>query len=209
MIGMLNGKVHKVLETALILDVSGVGYYVHTHQKLLGSIAHGEKIIVYTYTQYKENDITLFGFNSLSEKNYFEFLQSVQGVGGKVALSIIGAYTVDEIQHAILIENEQVFTAITGIGPKLAKRIINELKDKKMPLDTIEAESVRANNLANTTAAEIKDTYNAHAKTDEAIEVLLKLGFNRGEIISKVAKAADLYKSSEEIIKHVLSTSAK
>jgi len=132
MIGKLTGEVCFIDSGQIIIDVAGVGYVVYVTSSIIDNIKSGQKLAIWIHTQVKESEITLFGFVSKEEKQLFEILITVQGVGGKVALAILSFMTIDVITNAIITQDDNAFKRVSGIGPKLAARIVNELKDKKI-----------------------------------------------------------------------------
>jgi Holliday junction DNA helicase RuvA len=131
MIGKLKGLVDSVSEEALILDVNGVGYVVAASARTLRHLpAIGEAAILHIETQVREDAIRLFGFLVEAERDWFRLLQSVQGVGAKVALAILGILSPAELTQAIALQDKAMVARAPGVGPKLAARIVAELKDK-------------------------------------------------------------------------------
>jgi len=130
MIGKLRGRVDEIEEGALILDVSGVGYSVEVPARLANSLARGTEVALHIQTVMREDAIRLFGFANAEEKAWFRLLQDVQGVGAKTALALLSAFTVSELLAAIAAQDAAAVARAHGIGPKLAKRIVMELKDK-------------------------------------------------------------------------------
>jgi Holliday junction DNA helicase RuvA len=131
MIGKLFGKVSEVGSDYIIIDVSGVGYIVFCSSKLTTKSHLGDEIELITQTIVKENDISIFGFATSIDKEFFNHLLTIQGVGAKLAQTVIGSLDIDEIIEAVQTDNNARFTAISGVGPKLAARLVNELKSKK------------------------------------------------------------------------------
>jgi holliday junction DNA helicase RuvA len=131
MIGKLKGIVDSYGEDFVILDVQGVGYIVHCSGRTLQQLPRpGEAATLAIETQMREDSIKLFGFNSETEREWFRLLQSVQGVGAKVALSIQTVLDVAELASAIACQDKAAIAHAPGVGPKLAARIASELKDK-------------------------------------------------------------------------------
>ena len=131
MIGKLRGLVDSVSEDSLILDVNGVGYLVAASARTLRNLpAIGEAATLHIETQVREDAIRLFGFLAEIERDWFRLLQNVQGVGAKVALAILGILSPAELTQAIALQDKAMVARAPGVGPKLAARIVLELKDK-------------------------------------------------------------------------------
>lgn len=178
MIAKLTGKLDDVSTDTAVIDVAGVGYLVHASARTLSSLgARGESVTVHTEMQVSENDMRLIGFTSASERDGFRLLTSVQGVGGKVALALQSALTPEELSRAIAQGDVTQVTRANGVGPKLAKRIINELKDKMAGVD-----------LGNSGGAGIMPAPEGSASAD-AISALQNLGFKPAEAARAVAAA--------------------
>jgi Holliday junction DNA helicase RuvA len=130
MIGYLTGKIISSKPTQILLDVNGVGYAIkisiNTFEKLTGK----NTVSLYIYTNVKEDSITLFGFYSEAEKEMFELLISINGVGPKSALSLLSGISTDDLKQAIITSNVERIVAVPGIGRKTAERLILELKSK-------------------------------------------------------------------------------
>lgn len=131
MIAKLTGKIDETGTDFLVIDVQGVGYLVQASARTLAAVgAAGEFTAIYTHMQVSENDMRLIGFASKEERDWYKLLTSVQGVGGKVCLAILSALEPAELQNAIASGDSASVTRANGVGPKLATRIVNELKDK-------------------------------------------------------------------------------
>jgi holliday junction DNA helicase RuvA len=131
MIGKLKGVVDSVDEEALILDVRGVGYLVSASARTLRSLpAPGEPAELLIETHVREDAIRLYGFLTAAERDWFRLLQNVQGVGAKVALGILGVLSADALSAAIARQDKATMARAPGVGPKLAARLVLELKDK-------------------------------------------------------------------------------
>ncbi|MFQ3307387.1 MAG: Holliday junction DNA helicase RuvA [Candidatus Midichloriaceae bacterium] len=131
MIGKLTGIISVILDDSIILDVNGVGYIVFCHDKMKSDYTIGDKKSMLTQTIIKENDISIFGFNSALEKDLFTHLLTIQGVGAKLSHTIIGSISMKEIFQSIHSNDVKKFLNISGVGAKLANRLLNELKNKK------------------------------------------------------------------------------
>ncbi len=131
MIGKLSGVVDSLDEEGLVLDVNGVGYLVAASARTLRVLPPvGAPVALLIETQVREDAIRLYGFLTAGERDWFRLLQSVQGVGAKVALGILGALTADALSAAIARQDKAMMTRAPGVGPKLAARLVLELKDK-------------------------------------------------------------------------------
>ena len=131
MIAKLTGRLDEIGIDHLVIDVQGVGYLVQASARTLAALGGQDDIAtVFTEMQVSETDMRLIGFSTKEERDWFRLLISVQGVGGKVALAIQSALEADELQTAIASEDAAMVARANGVGPKLASRIVNELKDK-------------------------------------------------------------------------------
>ncbi len=131
MFAKLTGVVDSVSEGSLVLDVNGVGYLVFASSRTLGNIGHvGEAASLLIETNIREDHIHLFGFADEGEQDLFKLLQSVQGVGAKVALGILSVLEPEDLLTALVAGDKAAVSRANGVGPKLAARIVNELKDK-------------------------------------------------------------------------------
>ena len=131
MIGKLKGIVDGVEEEALILDVNGVGYLVSASARTLRALpASGAPAELLIETHVREDAIRLYGFLTATERDWFRLLQNVQGVGAKVALGILGALSAEALSAAVARQDKAMMARAPGVGPKLAARLVLELKDK-------------------------------------------------------------------------------
>lgn len=130
MIGHLTGKIITIKPTLILLDVNGVGYEIRISINTFERISGKESISLFIYTNVKEDSITLFGFYSEVEKDMFELLITINGVGPKSALSLLSGISTDDLKQAIVTNNVERMIAVPGIGRKTAERLILELKNK-------------------------------------------------------------------------------
>ncbi|SLJ94678.1 Holliday junction branch migration protein RuvA [Novosphingobium mathurense] len=131
MIAKLTGLLDDTGPDWAIIDVNGVGYLVHCSARTLEHLGiRGDKVVVHTEMQVSETDQRLIGFASAAERNWFRLLTAVQGVGSKVALAILSALNTEELQRACAGGDAAMVARANGVGPKLASRIVNELKEK-------------------------------------------------------------------------------
>lgn len=131
MIARLNGILAETTADHAVIDVNGVGYLVQASARTLDAIGPvGGQVMLFTEMQVREDSMTLFGFGSAGERDWFRLLTSVQGVGGRVALAILSVLGPDEITRAVAAGDKAMVARANGVGPKLAQRIVMELKDK-------------------------------------------------------------------------------
>ncbi len=130
MIGKLTGKVDYVGADHVIIDVGGVGYLVHCASSTLARLAVGTTASLAIETKVSEEAIRLYGFLTADEREWFRLLQTVQGVGARVALSVLAALKLNELERAVVLGDKSAVGRAQGVGPKLATRIVTELKDK-------------------------------------------------------------------------------
>lgn len=138
MIAKLTGTLDDFGADWAVIDVSGVGYLVHCSARTLSSLGvRGDRATIFTEMQVSENDVRLIGFASGAERDWFKLLTMVQGVGSKVALAILSALTTEELQRACAGGDAAMVARANGVGPKLAGRIVNELKEKAGGMATV------------------------------------------------------------------------
>ncbi len=179
MIGKLKGQVDSLDEEGLIVDVGGVGYLVAASARTLRALPGlGETVSLFIETQVREDAIRLFGFLTNAERDWFRLLQSVQGVGAKVALGILGALPGDALASAIARQDKAMMARAPGVGPKLAARLVLELKDKAPVLG------------AGDFGASTAPAASSLPKTaEDAVLALTGLGYARPQASAAVAKA--------------------
>lgn len=131
MIARLTGTLAEAAADHAVIDVGGVGYLVQASTRTIAALGTtGSNVMVFTEMQVREDAMTLFAFGSAGERDWFKLLTGVQGVGGRVALNILSALDADEISRAIVNQDKAMVARANGVGPKLAERIVRELKDK-------------------------------------------------------------------------------
>lgn len=130
MIGSLNGRVTHVGADYVLLEIGGIGYRVAVPPRMLGGIGVGSELRLLTHHLVREDQQALFGFRDPEELGFFELLLTVTGIGPRLALAIVGAHAVTRLQLAILTDDLDVLTSISGVGRKSAQRIVLELKEK-------------------------------------------------------------------------------
>ena len=198
MIGKLKGIVEACYVDHAIIDVNGVGYLVFCSHKTLANLNLGNTAILLIETHVREDHIHLYGFYNSEEKNSFTLLQSVKGVGTKMALAILSTLTPEEISHALVTKDILAFNKAPGVGKKLAERIITELKDKYLPAysSVIPASRQTAGN---------ENAYPNNIAID-AISALTTLGVNKTDAQNRISAllAQDKNLSLNELIKYAL-----
>lgn len=189
MIGKLKGRVDSIDEGEITLDVGGVGYVVFCNARTQAMLEPGGACELIIETQVREDHISLFGFASTSEREWFRTLTGVQRVGAKVALAILNAMPPDQILRAIMAKDTTAFSRISGIGGKLAERIVGELKDKAL---SVPVDSSQINIAGKETKKSKPATYNLQPATplEDVISALTHLGYSRTEAYTAAAQAA-------------------
>ena len=197
MIGKLRGIVDTISDDHVVIDVNGVGYVAHCSSRTLGTLpGMGEPITLVIETHVREDMIRLFGFRDELERDWFKLLQSVQGVGAKVALAIQSTLAPGDLASAIALQDKAMVSRAPGVGPKVAQRIVSELKDK-------------APAYSGAAAAEIglqSDIGSGHANSAvmDAVSALTNLGYSSQQAsgaISKILKNAGEDADSAKLIR--------
>ncbi len=201
MIGFLRGELAYKGDGYILIDVGGVGYQVivpsNTSAYLRGE---GQEVTVYTAMIVREDDISLFGFSGRREQEAFTKLISVSGVGPKVAIAILSAFTMEQLQQAIVFEDAKTLQKANGVGKKTAERIVLELKDKFSAEgigDPYGSDAVAA-------ATGAGDWQTVQNSRGEAVNALVALGYSRGEATGALAKIQGDDITVEEYIKRAL-----
>ena len=189
MYAFIRGKIALIGEQHLALDVSGVGYKISATQRFLQQAKLGEEVVLYTHLIVREDDLSLYGFATEQEKNMFERLIGISGVGPKAGMAILSSMTLNDIATAILSADARAFSKVNGIGPKTAGRIVLELKDK---IDVSEA--IGGEILASAESTPVA----------EAMEALISLGYEKSEAVSAVSAVKDLADSAEDLTRMAL-----
>lgn len=196
MIGFLRGVLFEKGSGYIIIDVGGIGYEVSVPANSGAYLSsEGEEVMIYTTMIVREDDVSLYGFSRRGELDAFRKLITVNGVGAKAGISILSAFTLEQLHQAIVFEDVKALTKANGIGKKTAERIVLELKDKFDAGDT--APSAEA-------AAEGQAPAAASSDREEAVAALVALGYSRGEATGALAGVKDTDLSTEEYIKRAL-----
>ena len=179
MIAKLTGMLDDFGPDWAVIDVSGVGYLVQCSARTLDALGiRGDAVTVHTDLQVSENDMRLIGFASAGEREWFRLLTGVQGVGSKMALAVLSALSAEELQRACAQGDAAMVTRAQGVGPKLAGRIVNELKDK-------------AGALPAGPGAAVAPAIPPGSASADAVSALQNLGFKPPVATAAVAHAVD------------------
>ena len=199
MIGKISGRIDYRGSDHVLIDVRGVGYIVHVSDRTLASLpGNGEAVALYTELLVREDLLQLFGFPTLLEKEWHRLLMTVQGVGAKAAMAILGTLGADGASRAIMLGDARAIQAAPGIGPKIAQRVVLELKSKApgvmakgagMLSDAVLDEVIEPAAPARK-AAKPSPAQNRAGYTADALSALLNLGYGQGDAAQAVAQAA-------------------
>jgi holliday junction DNA helicase RuvA len=190
MIGYLNGKILKKMKNGLILDTGGVGYLVHVTSPFLEKINEKDPLELFIHTKVREDDISLFGFETTGELDFFLLLLGVNGIGPKLALEIL-SQNPEKVKTAILTGDLPYLTKIPGIGKKTAERIVVELKSK---ITVAELDLSRTHSSLET----------EKAVSEDAINALAGLGYQRYEIMRVLKDMPENIKIVEDMVTYFL-----
>jgi len=183
MIGKLKGVVDSYGEDNIILDVKGVGYLVHCSARTLQELPPAGQVATLSIETYvREDQIKLFGFMTDVEREWFRLLQTVQGVGAKVALAVLGTLKPADLASAIALRDKAMVARTPGVGPKVAERIVTELKDKAPAYAEVDPALVRL-------SGALEDKH-APQPVSDAVSALVNLGYGQPQAAAAVAAAA-------------------
>jgi Holliday junction DNA helicase RuvA len=163
-----------------VIDVAGVGYLVSCPSRTLSALTIGQPAVLAIETQVREDRIQLFGFLDVAEREWFRLLQTVQGVGGRVALAILTVLPPDKLVQVIASGDRPAITRADGVGPKLAARILTELKDKAGGIALGQLDKKRA----------VNGTPSPQSANLDAVSALVNLGYGRAEAFGAITSAA-------------------
>jgi holliday junction DNA helicase RuvA len=183
MIGKLKGLIESYGQDYVILDVGGVGYEVHCSARTLQELPGiGQPATLSIETHVREDQIRLFGFVTEIEREWFRLLQTVQGVGAKVALAVLGTLKPSELASAIAMRDKAMVARTPGVGPKVAERIVTELKDKAPAYTNVDPALVRLTGAL--------DDKRAPAPVTDAVSALVNLGYAQVQAAAAIAAAS-------------------
>ncbi|ANH05215.1 MULTISPECIES: Holliday junction branch migration protein RuvA [Shinella] len=182
MIGKLKGTIDEIGEDHVVVDVHGVGYVAFCSARTLGKLgSSGEAAVLFIETYVREDQFRLFGFLTALEREWFRLLQSVQGVGSKVALAVLSTLTPGELANAIALQDKTAVSRAPGVGPKVAVRIITELRNKAPAFAGEASASIGLKQ-------ELGEGV-ASAPVSDAVSALTNLGYSRDQAANAVAAA--------------------
>jgi Holliday junction DNA helicase RuvA len=180
MIGKLTGTVDSMTEDAVILDVHGVGYLVQCPASTVSRLSVGAPASLMIEMKVSEDAIKLYGFGSAEEREWFRLLQTVQNVGGKVALSVLSTLSPRELQRALALGDKAMIGRAPGVGPKLALRIATELKDKAPSMILRSEDDMAA----------VAVAHAPRGPESDAVSALIHLGYSDARAAEAVARAS-------------------
>jgi len=182
MIGKLKGIIDSYGEDFIVVDVNGVGYLVHCSMRTLQALpAAGQQVTLAIETHVREDQIRLFGFLADVEREWFRLLQTVQGVGTRVALAVLSTLTPGDLASAIALRDKATVARTPGVGPKVAERIVTELKDKAPAYSDVDPAVIRL-------SAAVEDK-RAPQPIADAVSALVNLGYAQPQAAAAVAAA--------------------
>ena len=197
MIGRVAGRLEYKAADHVLIDVKGIGYVVYVSDRVMASLpAPGEAVALFTDLLVREDLLQLFGFSTLVEKEWHRLLMSVQGIGAKASLSILGALGADGVSRAIALGDWAAVATAKGVGPKTAKKAILELKDKAHSVMAMAgAAPVAPSDPSDAQAEEVLEPIEVAVPTDaaaqsEALSALGNLGYGPSDAAQAVAQAA-------------------
>lgn len=171
MIAHIKGSLQNITDSTVVIDVGGVGFFIFVSQRTIQGLNIGQELLLYTHFQLREDGISLYGFKTEMERQIFQMVIGVSGVGPKVAMNLLSSYSPGELIKAFLERDTGALSHVSGIGKKTAERLIVELSDKaaKIPVEPL-------------------DTCNAQSDVSSAMELLMELGANRKEALDALEK---------------------
>ena len=194
MISYIKGTVEQMTDSSVVIECGGIGYQILVSVATLAKLSGKAHVKVYTYMQVREDGITLYGFLDHEEIQMFHRLITVNGLGPKIAMGMLGAVTPSQIMLAIVTDDVNALSKAPGIGKKTAQRIILDLKDKIKTEDAVAGMAVSPQESLRVSSGEKQD----------AIDALIALGYGRSDAVKAVMEVAVEGLSAEQIIKNAL-----
>lgn len=199
MIAMVSGTVEYVDETSVVVDTGGIGFRVYMSPANLGKVSSGQPVKIHTFLRVAEGIMDLYGFLTREELSAFKMLLSVSGAGPKAGLAVLSAMSPAQLALAVVTDDYKSITKAQGVGPKLAQKIVLELKDKMKNTDLLENGGASGGGF---------DYSAVSSGGNDALEALMVLGYSQGEAMRALASAGEGL-STEEAIKKALLLLAK
>ena len=201
MLAYIKGTLEIKMSDYVVIDVGGLGYKINMSGASIDKIGNiGDTVKVHTYYRVREDDISIFGFNKIEELRMFELLISVSGVGAKTALTMLAVCEPSDFALAVISEDIKVLTSIPGIGPKSAKRIVLELKDKIKKQEQIDELTKAVGKIE--ISSKVQTAIEEDNKISEAVAALQVLGYSKKEIEMAFNKIPDKKElTTEDLIK--------
>lgn len=197
MISYVKGTAVYADRECVVIDNHGIGYQIKTHGRTCESIRSGQEVMLYTFLYVREDFLALYGFLSREELQTFQILLGVNGIGPKAALSVLSTLSVEDLYYAVLSEDTKAISKTPGIGPKGAKRMIIELKDK-LHLEDL---GIRDDTQEDISVADSGD----QDQIADVMEALVALGYSNGEAYRAVHKVKDAQNlNAEQLMKEAL-----
>ena len=211
MIGRIKGQLIEKKSDNVVIDVHGIGYVVYVTEKTARSLTLDNQsgdISLYSELIVKEDLLQLVGFLTQTEKDWFNLLRSVQGIGAKVALTILNTLDTDELLRAIRVKNELAFSSVSGIGSRMAQRLVVELSGRK---DLIALEDEEINEIKDGSSEETIGIIKKKEIQQDALSALQNLGFKPAEAKSAIEKilTQNDFNDASLLVKEVLRSLAK
>ncbi len=189
MIDYIKGSIYQITNDAVVIDKGGIGIKVLMPSTSLKKLSEGQETTIYTDLVVREDDISLYGFIDLHERQMYQLLITVSGIGPKVAMNILGGMNSSLLQKSILLEDLSILTQAPGVGKKTAQRIVVELKDKLSKMDSFVPSDVEVQQI--------------HSLDNPALEALIQLGYQEKEA-NKMLQGIDKDQPIELILRQAL-----
>ena len=195
MYSYFHGEVAEVLPDRVVMDCGGIGYEIYTNTRALSQLKAGERAKIYAYLQVKEDGMTLFGFLNKEEKAMFEKLISVSGIGPKIGIAILSAFSASEVAIAIVTNDDKLLSSVSGVGKKTAQRLILELKSRMENTELIQTQTENG-----------ALPLDGQTNVQEAAAILMAMGFDQQDAMAAVALVKAAGGSAEDMALAALRT---
>ena len=199
MISYVRGELSKLSDASVVVEANGVGYLIHMPPQSVAGLASGAAVKIHTHMQVKEDGVSLFGFLTREELQLFSLLITVSGIGPKVALSLLGQLSPEQIMIAIMTDDADALTRAQGVGKKTAQRLSLELKDKIRSGDPASGALIDPQ----------QQLYMAAGERQDAADALAALGYHRSEAVKAVMEVALEGMKADQVIRLALKKLSK